>query len=218
MLEKVLGVVEAHVSNVNYSTSSPTAIAADEIELFSVCLQRLLIVCCALSLRLYNEGVIEADAIHTRFNTLRQGVFCDLSSAAVRSETLNFFKYVVPVDTQGKYTSLLLAWLRDAIRKSAEYSLAAINVALCAVLPLLKKHSSEACKVRSTIFWTCLLSLQYSNAPFDLFRLAWTRRCSPSWTAAARAVQCRTPTHSAESRPGRAHSCRRMRARPSSRA
>jgi hypothetical protein len=148
VLEKVLGVVEAHVSNVNYSTSSPTAIAADEIELFSVCLQRLLVVCCALSLKLYNAGVIEADAMHTRFNALRLGVFCDASSAAVRNETLNFFKYVVPVDTQGKYTALLLAWLRDVIRKSEDYSLAAINVALCAVLPLLKRHSSDACRVR----------------------------------------------------------------------
>jgi hypothetical protein len=153
MLEKVLGVVEAHVSNVNYSTSSPTAIAADEIELFSVCLQRLLVVCCALSLRLYNEGVIEADSMHTRFNTFRLGVFCDASSFAVRNETLNFFKYVVPVDAQDKYTAHLLAWLRDAIRKSEDYSLSAINVALCAVLPLLKKHSGEACKVRNTPFY-----------------------------------------------------------------
>lgn len=147
MLEKILGVIESHVANLSYSTSSPTSICGDEVELFSVCLQRLLNVSSALSLRLYNLGHLDADGLHERLNSLRTGIFNDQSSPAVRNESLYFFHYVVPVDGAGKYTKQLLTWFRSIIDTREAYSLQALQSVLTAVLPLIKENSELACEV-----------------------------------------------------------------------
>lgn len=148
LLEKIVNVVDAHIANVNFSTAAAAvSICADELELFAVCLQRLVVVCCALSLRLYNLGVLDADRLHMRFNSIRTGVYNDSTSAAVRNETLSYFTYIVPVDTTGRYTDALLAFLKAVLRHSDDYSLSALNSAIVAVQPLLKQHFSAACKV-----------------------------------------------------------------------
>jgi hypothetical protein len=148
LLEKIMSVIDAHISNVNYSTAAAaTSIGADEVELFCVCLQRLTVVCCALSLRLYNQGVIEADRLHTGFNSVRLGVFNDSSSGAVRNESLAFFTYVIPVDTTGRYTDMVLSWFKTVLRRCDDYSLAALNGVIIAVQPLLKANHGAACKV-----------------------------------------------------------------------
>lgn len=148
MLEKILGVTDLHVANLNFSTASPTSICADELELFSVCLLRLTNVGSALSLRLYNQGIIEADRVHTRFESLRKGVFNDATSQAVRNETLSFFKHIIPVDASGKYSTHLLTWLGEIICRSDDYSVEAINAVLTAILPVLKAQAAQACQVR----------------------------------------------------------------------
>lgn len=140
--------VESHVSNLNFNTTSPTSLCADELELFEVCLQRLLNVSCALSLQLYNQGVHDADKLHERFNSIRNGVFRDEVSMAVRNETLNFFKYVAPVDAAGRYTTYLLTWFRAVIDKCSDYTFEALNTALMALLPILSKNPTQACEVR----------------------------------------------------------------------
>lgn len=147
LLEKVLSVVDAHVANLNFSTSSLTSICADELELFSVCLQRLANTSAALSLRLCNNGLQDADRIHARFISLRRGVLLDQTSAAVRNETLTFFEYIVPVDVSGKYTSQLLTQLKEVVTNCGDYSLEPITRALCAMMPLLKAHPKQACQV-----------------------------------------------------------------------
>ena len=139
--------VEAHVANLNFSSASPISLCSDELELFEVCLQRLLNVSCALSLKLYNLGLLDADKLHTRFNNIRNGVFRDESSMAVRNETLNFFKYIAPVDSSGRYTSYLLTCFRSVIDKRGDYSFEALNVALVALLPILSKNPTQACEV-----------------------------------------------------------------------
>lgn len=149
LLEKVIASVEAHISNLNFNAASAAiSLCSDEVELFEVCLQRLLNVSCALSLSLYNSGLLDAERLHERFNNIRNGVFRDESSQVVRNETLNFFKFIIPVDAAaGKYTSYLLAWFRAVIDKRNAYSFEALNVALVALLPVLKKNPAQACEV-----------------------------------------------------------------------
>ncbi len=147
LLEKILNSIESHISNLSYNTTSPNSICADEVELFSVCLQRLLNVSCALSLRLSNLGHLDADGLHARLNSLRCGVFNDQTSSIVRDESLLFFKYVLPVDRAGKYTDFLLAWFKRVIEASGDYSLHALQEVLQAVLPLIKANPTKACEV-----------------------------------------------------------------------
>lgn len=190
LLEKVANVVDAHVSNVNYnSASAAVSLCADEVELFCVCLQRLAVVCCALSLRLYNLGVLEADKLHTRFTSLRTGVYNDASSAAVRNEALSFFAFVIPVDTAGKYTNLLLSWLKEVVRNSGNYSLAALNSVVTAVLPLLKSNPEAACKVIRTLIAHIRLELHFKS----IHRLVSTPTSSSFWIACALAPPPRMP-------------------------
>ena len=157
LLEKILGVIESHIANLNYSTASPISVCADEVELFQVCLQRLLNVSCALSLKVFNLGHLDADGLHERFNSLRTGVFSDGSSLAVRNETLNFFAWVIPVDTSGKYSQYLLKWFHKIITSGKDYSLSALQSLLTATLPLIKAQPEAACEVNT--FFMCLFGL-----------------------------------------------------------
>ena len=163
MLEKILGVIESHIANLSYNTSSPTSICAEEVELFSVCLARLLNVSCALSLRLYNLGHLDADGLHERLNAIRTGVFNDRSSPAVRNESLNFFRYVIPVDGAGKYSKYLLTWFKSIIEERDEYSLQALQSVLSAVLPLVKEHSELACEVRLLSLYVVVVCLDRAS-------------------------------------------------------
>ena len=160
--------METHIANLTFPLASAAVplTAIDEMELFQVCLQRLLNVAAALALQLYNKGIFDADKLHTRFNSLRSsgvllgsgsGSSSDANvnsssggsggSAAVRNETLNFLKYIVPVDTEGRYSSELFAWFVGVIERRHEYSFQAICEALEGITPLLRTRPAEACEV-----------------------------------------------------------------------
>jgi hypothetical protein len=219
LLEKILGVTDLHVANLNYSTASPTSICADELELFSVCLLRLTNVGSALSLRLYNQGIIEADRVHTRFESLRKGVLNDATSQAVRNETLSFFKHIIPVDTSGKYSTHLLTWLGEIIRRSDDYSVEAINAVLTAMLPVLKTQAAQACQVRQipaqyfTRNRAGIIQCFLSQIFFFLHRLDWMQSFLSCWTGCAAAPRSPTLVPTVVSKPGAVACSMRMWAR-----
>lgn len=176
MLEKTLLAIESHLSNITIvvASTSSTYSVSEEFELFQVCMLRLLNVSSAVSLTLLrnnSDGSSSSSTcmqqqdnqrqhienLHDRISSIRyqQLESCSSSSyslsssssKAVKDESLNYFRYIIPIDSNHRYSMYLLEWFATVIKRRFEYSFDAINTALHSIAALLHKYPVEACKV-----------------------------------------------------------------------